>query len=115
MRGCDKPSATLSKTEHYNLGQNNLSFGKGALNSINVFNVGSDPGYFGSVFIFSKLVQYYDGTILIRLNWMNAFFTGSIPVDCKPLNPRIFIETLNSYISTFLSKWVFSFNAGLKT
>ena len=58
MSGCEKPIATLSKTEQESLGQNNLSLGRGALNSISVFNVGSDPGYLGSVFKFSKLVKY---------------------------------------------------------
>ena len=68
MRGWEKPIATLSKTEHDSLGQNNLSLGKGALNSIKVFSVGSVPGYFGSVLIFSRLVPKAGGTILLKLN-----------------------------------------------
>lgn len=68
MSGCEKPIATLSKTEQESLGQNNLSLGRGALNSISVFNVGSEPGYLGSVLRFSKLVPKAGGTILRRLN-----------------------------------------------
>ena len=58
----------LSKTVQERRGQNNLSLGKGALISIKVFRVGSEPGIFGSVLMFSRLFPRAGGTILFRLN-----------------------------------------------
>jgi hypothetical protein len=60
----------LSKTEQESRGQNSLSLGKGALNSIKVFKVGSEPGIFGSVFKLFRFAPRAGGTILLRLNWM---------------------------------------------
>jgi len=47
---------------------NRTSTGKGALNSIRVLSVGSEPAIFGSVLMLSRLVPRADGTIDLRLN-----------------------------------------------
>lgn len=73
INGYDKPCKILSCTEQDILGQNRMSFGRGALNSIKVFSVGSEPAIFGSVFIFSRFVPKAGGTILFRLKTMKAF------------------------------------------
>jgi hypothetical protein len=83
----------LSNTEHYNLGQYNGSFGKGIVNLIIVFIVGSAPAGPGYVLMFSIFLAQFGGTKLLRLNYIKAFLTGKIPTDYKPLSPRIEIST----------------------
>lgn len=68
ISGCEKPMTILSKTEQAILGVNRTSTGKGALNSIRVLSVGSEPAIFGSVLMLSRLVPRADGTIDLRLN-----------------------------------------------
>jgi len=93
----------LSKTVQDNRGQKSSSRGNGALISIKVFKVGSGPGILGCVLIFSKLAPIAGGTILFRLKLINAFLTGSTPVDYNPLSPNIYIYIFISFISTSLS------------
>lgn len=71
----------LSNTEHDILGQNRISTGSGALNSIKVFKVGSVPAIFGSVLILLKSLPNLGATKLLRLNYKKAFFTGNRPGD----------------------------------
>jgi hypothetical protein len=73
IRGWDKPYKMLSWTEQDILGQKRISFGSGALNSIKVFRVGSEPAIFGSVLRFSRFAPSAGGTILLKLNTMKAF------------------------------------------
>lgn len=58
----------LSKTEHDILGQNRISIGNGAMNSIRVFKVGSDPAILGSVLMLLKDVPNAGGTSDFKLN-----------------------------------------------
>ena len=81
----------LSNTEQESRGQNSLSLGNGALNSIRVFKVGSEPGIFGSVLRLFRLAPSAGGTMLLRLNWMKAFLTGNTPADYNPRRPKICI------------------------
>ena len=72
-----------------------------------VFIVGLGPGEVG--YVNTSLIEAVPaGTILLHLKWMNAFFTGRIPGDCKFLNPRMSISILYSDLGTLEFKSTFS-------
>lgn len=65
-----------------------------------VLIVGFAPAAEGQVFKFSMLRPSSGGTKDFRLKVINAFFTGSIPADCKSLRPRMLMLTIKSLKST---------------